>query len=143
MNTNQVRQTAGIVYAVLGGAMLIVCGLIPKIFRWPAEWCVIAITIFWCLGWSAIGIGVGLINTRKHNKTKLDRCRKHYYFLYYPFAFLLIFFASLSLSFSINDGVSKLTPTFYSTVPLVSLILGLHAENLGVLAGKILDRLTS
>ena len=142
MKTNRVRQEAGIVYAILGGAVLLICGLIQETLGWPGDGFVITITILWSLGWSAIAIGAGLINTRYHNKTSLDRTRKHYYFLYYPFALSLIFLTSLSLSFSINEGVSKLAPTFYSTVPLVSLILGLYAENFAALAGKILEKLT-
>lgn len=137
METNRIRQEAGIVYWVIGLAVLLVfLGL-----KICGKASIILITLLWCCGWSAIGIGAGLINTRKHNKSKLDRARKHYYFLYYPLVFLMIFLAALSGAFSINDGILKLEPQFYSVIPLICLVAGIYAENFGALARTILNKL--
>lgn len=138
MKTNPIRKEAGIVYWVVGTVVLVVC----LVLKTRSNAGSILVTLLWCFGWSAIGVGAGLINTRKHNKSKLDRSRKHYYFLYYPLALIIIFLTSLSVAFSINDGVSKLMPQFYSMIPLVCLVFGIYAEDFGVLARTILNKLS-
>ena len=138
MKTNPIRKEAGIVYYAVGSFVLFIC-LVLKIWSNAG---ILIVTLLWCFGWSAIGIGAGLINTRKHNKSKLDRSRKHYYLLYYPLAILIIFLTSLSVAFSINDGVSKLVPQFYSMIPLVGLVFGMYAEDFSTSARKILEKLS-
>lgn len=138
--TNRTRQTAGIFY-LIGGVILMVSW---SSMRWPhlIQWLSkIPASLLWCAAMSAIGIGAGLINTRKHDKTKLDHGLKHYYVLYYPFALLIVFLASLTTALLFGENLNAPTPKFYTITSLSSLILGLLAENFGVLTNWVLKRL--
>ncbi len=86
------------------------------------------LVIFWCIGWSAIGIAAGLWNSRNDN-APIAR-RKEHYFMYFLF---VLFIASLAAVVAFLSATkSNLAYTFSA---LVAMVVGFAGDKL---AGDIL-----
>jgi hypothetical protein len=129
--TNQVRLNAGIIYFIAG----VLCLILFCILKWPniVDWISKQVSLLWCLGWTAVGIGCGLINTRNLDGGGIDREYKHYFLLYYLLALLLVFLATITTGLLSGEILDTPTPKFYALTALTSLILGLLAEDINKL----------
>ena len=117
------RIIAGVIYLALGTFFLLFSLKIIKFI----EALNILIYVFskssiqWCIGWTCIGIGAGLINTRNHLYENWYLHHIGYY------GFVLVAVSLLSLVIAVyNSGVDLVTPNikFYSLSALIGLIGG-------------------
>ena len=81
------------------------------------------VTIFWCSGWSAIGIAAGLWNSRDDN-TPVTR-KKCHYFIYF---FFILFIASLA-AFVVFLSVAN-NHLAYASSALVAIVAGFAGDKL-------------
>lgn len=129
---NKKRLAWGVFFFVLGISLLIA----PKfnhiyemICRWIAyRWG----TLLWVVGWSSIGIGIGLINSRtKEKKKKEGKSRDdqnlHYITYYLIFALSIVSLAAYALGRNDDGTLNK------SLSALIGLTLGFAAERINQL----------
>ncbi len=130
---NWVRAGAGVIYLVFGAYFY---------YLWHRQILdLINETWLWCASWSSFGIGAWLINTRDHNESR-DR-KWYHYVLYFPFALVVVSFASLTLAlYASNENWKELDLKFRSLAAFVGLVLGFLSEHLYPLSLAILQRLT-
>ena len=148
METNKVRQNSGITYIVFGAVFFLV-------WDWLRTKSMLTVSpdrhddlstfasVAWCVTWAAFGIGAGLINTRDHNKGKLDKQWKHYFGLYYTFAWFMVSLLTLTISLLISGSELK-SPlaNFYPVAMSVALLFGFFAENLSLIANAAIGKLS-
>ena len=140
---NPLRLTFGIIYCVFGLALILLFCL--------AQWSEITIflaskpvlmKIIWCIGWSAFGVGVGLINTRDHGAEKdqqqtgqpVEKSKRHY-FGYYGFVLLIASLLAATAVFHDNPDAK-----YYSLSALLGLISGFLGYKLNEIASGFLGQ---
>lgn len=108
------RIGAGLIYLVFG---ILVCFEFPLTICFI---CVYGVEFLWCVAWSSIGAGAGLINTRNHPQNTLLHLLGYWFFIILAVS-LTAFTISLYKS---GDGYSCLNVKFYSLSALIGLIGG-------------------
>lgn len=117
-NVNWVRFGWGIFYLIAGIVLIFISFQVLEILKWLfVHWQDLA----WVLGWSNIGIGAGLINSRNKDG-KRDKDHMHYV-LYFGFALFVATLAGISLA---REG----SALKYPLSALISLTVGFAAEKL-------------
>jgi len=87
--------------------------------------------VFWCLSWGAIGIALGLFNSRKDQGGNTSS-NKHY-ITYFIFVWFISF---LSAFVMFGNSKEKGFPYDYASAALVGIVVGFAGDKL---AGKIFD----
>lgn len=110
--------------------------------NWQTVWEWLAHTeVWWCVGFAALGIGSGLINTRDHRGGQKDR--HSHYWGYCLFALTLAALAAMSSGLILSEvaslkGVKHVTGVFYAVSALVGLSVGFLEDRLhGLLAARV------
>lgn len=121
---NVKRFCWGVIYVLAGLLVIILNRNIVQVhfFAYPAMW--------WCLGWAAVGVGAGLINTSNHVNGSKQGC--WHYISYCPYALVFVTFAAI-LSGLIASGdiaLSDVGVKFYTASALAGLGLGLLEDKL-------------
>ena len=121
---------AGIIYGIIGICLIF---LLTIFFL-----CIYGIEIFWCLGWSMIGIGVGLINSRNIPQSSTLHLAG-----YWLFVLLTISIASFVIPLYISgEEYPNLFIKFYSLSALVGLLGGFLGDTFREIALKIINKKT-
>ena len=130
---NKKRLVWGVLFCLLGLCLLISSNfswIREMIFSWiAAHW----ITLSWVIGWSSIGIGIGLINSRlrekkknKEKKESRDDQHLHYTMYYLIFALPVVSLAAYVLAHD-NGTLNKPLST------LIGITFGFAAEKINEL----------
>ena len=100
-HTNPRRVFWATIYVFLGVAALVAfCVEVNPEWR---EWFVAnRPIILWCVGWSAIGIGLGLWNDR-NAKDELSKSQPHY-LMYFPFVWFFASVVAFTAFYTVSDG---------------------------------------
>ena len=137
MDNIEKRQFAGEIYCVLGatailGSILLICPwLLLYLFNTGI------IPVLWCVGWSLVGGGAGLINTRNHRQDK-----PLHLVGYWGFVLLTVSIASFVISLYISgEAYPNLCVKFYSLSALLGLVFGFFGDIYRELVFKILVNL--
>jgi len=119
---NRKRLDWGILYFVVGLSLLVLMSYSPVMISWAYS---NRLLLSWVVGWSAIGIGLGLINSRENGgKEKGGVENEHlHYLLYFGFALFVSSLASFAFSRNMN-GLN------YLQSALIALTLGFAAERI-------------
>lgn len=101
--------------------------------------------LIWCLGWTYVGIGAWLINSRDHHKKKKSSSHWHYASYFGLFAPTVVTFFVLAIILDASqetlDGVGAAARA-YSFGAAFGLIGGFMSESIYPLAEKVLSKLT-
>jgi hypothetical protein len=105
------RIAAGFIYFCIGGYLV---HLLIKYFLGFYG----IIEILWCIGWSMVGVGAGLINTRNHPQSSLLHLLG-----YWGFVLLTVSIAAFTISLYIS-GENYFSIKFYALSALLGLVFG-------------------
>jgi len=130
------RGLTGKVYFVLGVTVIFVSSLLIC----PELVCLfnkaIIGSILWCIGWSCVGGGAGLINTRTHPQSE-----NLHLIGYWGFVLLVVSIFSFAVSLYGSGEYPNLSVRFYSLSALLGLVGGFLGDIFRDLVLKILDKL--
>lgn len=125
------RTVAGIIYLFIGAVGFYY--LFPLIQYFIS---IYIIEVLWCVSWSMIGVGIGLINTR--NNPQINALHLIGYWL---FVSLVVSMTSFAISLYISgENLSNLFIKFYSISALLSLLGGFLGDIFRDLALKIINK---
>ncbi len=137
MDNTVERKLAGTIYfmsgvlVILFSTLLICPGLLVCFFNTAI------IPILWCIGWSLVGVGAGLINTRNHPKGGALHLIG-----YWGFVVLTVSIFSFVVSlYGSGENYPNLYVKFYSLSALLGLIGGFLGDIFRDLALKIIEKL--
>jgi hypothetical protein len=135
MDSIEKRKFAGEIYCILGvGAIFSSIFLICPRFL-ICLFNAVKIPMLWCVGWSLVGGGAGLINTRDHPQDK-----PLHLIGYWGFVLLTISIFSFVASLYVSNEYPNLGVRFYSLSALLGLIGGFLGSIFRDLVLKILDK---
>lgn len=120
---------------IVGGALYLLVGVASFTAYFHLQWFVKLLQLFsdpaiqWCAGWSSIGIGAGLINTRNE---KAPSCFLLHYIGYYGFALFVICLTAYTgaLYGSGESGPVFSSTKFFSLSALIGVVGGFLCHNL-------------
>ncbi|MFA4854166.1 MAG: hypothetical protein WC616_02315 [Candidatus Omnitrophota bacterium] len=124
------RVIAGVIYLIIGILVVFASPLVMYFLD------IYGIEIFWCIGWSMIGAGAGLINTRNHSQSS-----KLHLVGYWWFVLLVISIFSFTIPLYISGEYPNLYIKFYSLSALLGLIGGFLSDIFRDLSLKIFEKL--
>ena len=136
MSPRQVKVAAAAIYLVLGGAL---------VYHRDNSWLLVNFFGFlnpanvppWCVGWSSIGVGAGLINTRRNHSSSPWWL---HYIGYYGFVLYVVSLASFVMPNLIRNEASdpKILDALSALIGLLGGFLGdrLHEITMTRAAGK-------
>jgi hypothetical protein len=87
--------------------------------------------VLWCSSWGAIGIALGLYNSRK-DRSGNTSSDKHYFF-YFSFVWFL---ATLAAFVMLGSNIERSFVNAYASAMLIGIVVGFAGDKL---AGKIFD----
>jgi len=120
------RAITGFIY--LGVGIYLTCLLIGYFLG------IYGVEIPWCIGWSMIGIGAGLINTRNHPQSGLLHLLG-----YWGFVLLTVSIAAFTIPLYIPGG-NLASIKFYALSALLGLVLGFLGDIFRELALMVINK---
>jgi len=120
---NRVRMRWFLIYLIVGILLLILFLIIRK----PALLDIIQryfSDVVWCSGWSAIGVSLGLYNSRTVTGGNSERCR--HYFTYFLFVLGIATLAAFVVFESFNVNIRS-----YAAAMLAGITIGFLGDKLG------------